>query len=283
MSESSKASAELGRPSTSKVAEVRTDVLTEPITVELDPTKPVSFMENPDALVPHERIPVNLRTAIVETYGEAFFNEKEWTIGVLTRLARAISHPRENITHAVAQICGPNCTLKDGCPYDIVGRAPIGERCPLELKIAGRLYDEYVKAVSDRLRLDAEEIKTDIVLHNIINGIVESDIIEMRLNGSIAEDGFTTEVPTVVNENTGEVYYKDEEAIPVKIKERITRRRDMLFRQLLATPEMAAKYKNKSSQDAVARSAKLLDRMERVVAALEDGSIKDAELIDGTS
>jgi hypothetical protein len=267
-----RASATEGRASVSKVKEIRdTDVLTQPITLDLDSSRPVAFMDDPDEVVNHERVPEGVRKSIVETYGEAFFREREWTRGQLTRLARIISHPRENITNAIAQICGPNCTMMDLCPYDISGKAPVSERCPIELKTAQRFYEEYVGAVSERLMIDEKEIREDIVLHNMIRGIVESDVIELRLNGTIAEDGMLIDVPAVVNEQTGEIYYKQEESVAMRIKERVARRRDQLFRQLLATPEMAEKYKRKGDQDNVARGAKVLDRLEKAVAMLETG------------
>lgn len=271
------------RPTTSKVRELRTDILTEPITVDLDPSHPISFMTDPDKVVPHEKVPTDVRTSIIETYGEKFFLEKEWTISQITKLARIISYPRENMNNTVAQVCGSNCTMKDACPYDIAGKPPVGERCPIEIRTSKQYYSEYVIAVADRLNITEEQIESDIVVHNIIWGIVESDMIELRLNGIIAEDGMVIDVPAVVNQETGEVYYKEEESSAMRIKERVARRRDQLLRQLLATPEMAAKYRHKGEQDNVARGAKLLDKLEKAVSLLEKkGAIEDAEVVNGS-
>jgi len=116
--------------------------------------------------------------------------------------------------------------------------APVGERCPIELKIAQLSYREYVKAVALRLNISEEDVVNDIILHNLISGLVESDMIEARLNAKIAKEGFVTDVPVVVNQQTGEVYMREDESVAVKIKERVARRKDQLYRQLLATPEM---------------------------------------------
>jgi hypothetical protein len=278
-----RASASDVRPTTSKVRELRTDVLTEPITLDLDPTRPVSFLADPERIIPHSKIPKDVKESIIETYGEKFFVEREWSVGQVTKLARIISYPRENMNNTVAQICGASCTMKDACPYDIAGKPPAGERCPIELRTSREYYNEYVTAVADRLNITEEQIESDIVVHNIIWGIVESDMIELRLNGVIAEDGMIIEVPAVVNQETGEVYYKEEESAAMRIKERVAKRRDQLLRQLLATPEMAAKYKRKGEQDNVARGAKLLDKLERAVSLLEkNNDIKDAEVVDGS-
>ena len=280
-SQKKRASASELRPSLSKIKDVRTDVLTDPVTVDLDRANPVSFMENPDELIEHKDIPENVKTSIVQTYGEKFFLTTDCTIGQITKLARIIAHPRENITNTVAQVCSPDCAMTDMCPYDVAGKPPIGERCPIEIRTSREHYREYVIAVADRLNITEEQIESDIVVHNIIWGIVESDMIELRLNGIIAEGGLLVEVPAVVNTETGQVYNKEEESAAMRIKERIAKRRDQLLRQLLATPEMAAKYRRKGEQDNVARGAKLLDRLEKAVSRVELDSIKDAEVTGG--
>ena len=188
--------------------------------------------------------------------------------------------PRQSVTNTLAQICGPNCQYKDNCPHDIVGMAPVGERCPQEQALIKILYEEHARAVSERLQTDVESLKEDIISHNLIMGLVEADITSMRLDGSIAKDGFITDVPTVVNEETGEVHYKEEEAVAVRIKERVYKRRDQIYRQLLATPEMAEKYKRKDEIDQLARTAGLVERLESLIAKAETNHITNAEVID---
>lgn len=266
-------------PERSRVQEMRTGVQKEAITVDIDgdPGKPVAFIEDHEEVVPHSHIPKRLKDSIIEAYSERFFLEQEWTRGQLIRLSRALSYPRENVTRTIAQICGPSCTFKDLCPYDIAGRPPIGARCPIEIHKSQQLYNEYIKAVSERLKMDPDEIRSDIILHNLINGLVEADMVEDRLNGSIAEDGFLTEVPAVINEQTGEVFNKQEESVAVRIKERVARRKDQLFRQLLATPEMAEKYRRGEDADTVAKKAKVIEQMEKLLKNMEEKTITDGE------
>jgi len=269
------------RPSKSKVKEIEElDLLTDPMTLEIQSQTPVAFVKDPDQEVPVERIPEHLRDAIIQNYGEEFLREKTWTLRILKKLNMAIGNPRENVNNTLAQICGPNCQYKDTCPHDIVGRAPVGERCPQERGLIKLLYHEYMVAVSDRLHSDVEELKHDIISHNLVMGLVEADITSMRLDGSIAKDGFISEVPTVVNEDTGEVHYREEEAVAVRIKERVYKRRDQIYRQLLATPEMAEKYKKRDTQDALAKTANLVERLEGLVGKVEQRQITDAEVVD---
>lgn len=232
---------------------------------EIESDRPIKFVADPHMLVDHANVPQRLKDAIIENYGEEFFYTTSWSFGTLKRLHKAIFFPRENVTHTIAQICSRNCTLQDVCAYAIVGVPPAGERCPIELKMAAGLYNEYVKAVSERLAKDEHEIRTDIILHNLINGLVEIDIIEMRLNSLISKEGFVIQTVTVVNEESGQVYTRDEESVAVRIKERVNARKGVLYRQLIATPEMTEKYKRGRESDLVARTAEVLSEIEKMI------------------
>jgi hypothetical protein len=246
----------------------------------MDSETPVSLLEDPDRIIPHYDIPKYIKDNIISVYGKEFFRNTEWKYSVVKRLSRAITSPRNALANAIIQVCGPKCQNKDNCPYDIIGRAPIGDRCPIEIAMSTQLYNEYMKSISERLGTDSEQLKEDIIPHNLIMGLVETDLVSMRLDGAIAQDGFSTEVPAAIDENSGRVYYKDEESISVRIKERVRRQRDQLYRQLLATPEMAEKYKRKAGQDTLARTASLVDRLEKIVSNVESRAVKDAEIIE---
>lgn len=270
------------RPAKSKLREIeKLDLLTEPVTLEITSDGPLVHIENPDTVVAVKDIPESIKKVIIENYGDKFLHEKEWTLKTLKSLHKAVMFPRENVTNTLAQICGPLCSYKDMCPHDIVGKAPIGERCPQERALIKLLYGEYMDAVAERLGADAGDLKSDIISHNLVMGLVEADIVSMRLDGTVALDGFISKVPTVVNENTGEVYYKDEESVAVRIKERVYRRRDQIYRQLLATPEMAEKYKRKGSHDVLARTAALVDKLEALIGKDKIEHVIPTEVFDG--
>ncbi len=241
----------------------------DPITTAIESSAPISLMENPDEIVPHDLIPNNLSQAIISTYGKKFFLSHQWTRERLRRLHKAIIQPKENLTNTIAQICSANCSSKDLCPYDIVGEAPVGERCPIELTIAKLSYEEYVNAVALRLSIDPEDVKKDIILHNLISGLVESDMIEARLNSIIANEGFITEVPVIIHQETGVVYKRDDETVAIRIKERVARRKDQLYKQLLATPEMAEKYRRSGSESSTRRTVEALDKLIKLVEKKE--------------
>ena len=266
------------KPEKSKVTEIaKSGVLKDPITLEIESDRPVAFVNNPTQIVDHDLIPEKIRLSVIQTYGETFFYSKEWNLGQLKRLYRAITTPRENLTNAVAQVCGPECNFMDICPYNIVGQPPTGDRCPVEIDLSRRLYEEYVESVSERLKLRPEDVKSDIILHNIVAGIVEADLIDRRLNSKLANDGFIDEVPTAIAED-GTVYYRDEEAVAIRIKDRVSKRRDQLYRQLVATPEMAEKYKRKGGDDVASRSLSILEQLEKKF--LPDPQGQDAQIAE---
>lgn len=239
---------------------------------------PVSLLDDPDQIVNHEQIPEKIRVSVIDGFGKDYFYNRQWTLAEVKRLNRVIVYPRENLTNSIAQICSPNCTIKDTCPYDILGEAPVSNRCPVELKLAKLLTDEYNHAVAERHKLNVEDIETDIVYYNLIRGLVEADIVENRLNSALSRDGFTQDTPTAVNEETGEVFYKKEESVAVRIKDRVNQRKDKLYQQLIASPEMVAKYKIKSENDAMSRLLDVVEKLEKT--ALLGENVVDAEIID---
>ena len=259
-----KASALEGRPSVSRVKSIaETDAFSDPITAEIESDRPVKFLRNPDELVPHDKVPARIREAIIADLGQEFFDERDWTIATLKRLAQSLTHPRENLTNSMAIVCNAQCPLLDTCPLDIMGTAPIGERCPREKRLSVDLYNGYAESVSTRLNIDAEELKKDLVYHNLLNALVEVDLVRARLQSHIANKGEIVEVVTTTNQQTGEAYSTDVESPYVRMLERYDAKRDKLLRQLLATPEMAEKYRRKNTQDLHTKQIEMLERFEK--------------------
>lgn len=273
-----KASAEKLLPQVSKVSEIRDlPAFVEPETLDIGGTRPLNVLENPDDIIPHDQIPARLKVAIMDMCGERIFNETQWSRMRLAKLSRAITHPRENVVNSLAQICAPSCPFLDICQYEIAGITPVGMRCPVEIRNSQILYKEYLAALSDRLGVEKEDLEGDMITFNMVMGIVEADIITNRLNSIISTDGYVQEDPSAIDSNTGRVYYRDEEAVASRIKERINKRKDILFEQLIATPEMQAKYRNKKGNNTIARMAELMEKIERHIDKEEDGDIIDAE------
>jgi hypothetical protein len=137
-----------------------------------------------------------------------------------------------------------------------------------------------MKAVSDILGVEKEDLMQDIISHNFVIELVETEIVSKRLDGKIANEGLFSDVPTIVNEKTGKVYYTEVESAALRIKDRIHKRRDQIYRQLLATPEMAEKYKRKEQKDTAAKTAELVQKLEHTLHILEKKHITQAEVVD---
>jgi len=269
-------------PQTSKVREIR-DVssFVDPMSLDIGGDRPLNTMDNPEDVIEHDLIPEHLKIAIIDMCGERIFLETQWTRHRLAKLSRAITHPRENVVNSLAQICGPVCPFKDICPYDITSIAPIGERCPVEIRNSKILLREYLVALGDRLSVEPEDLENDMITFNMVMGIVEADIVTNRLNSILAEKGLIQEDPAAIDSNTSKVYFRDEEAVASRIKERVSKRKDTLFEQLIATPEMQAKYKNKKGNDTIARMSGIMDKLEGLLDNIPDNDIIiDAEVVE---
>ena len=250
------------------------------ITTIENPNSLVVSLSDPDIIIPHEKIPADIKKAVIETYGDEYFHSIDWSASRLKRLAKALRSPRHNTNNVAAQICGPICSFKDECPYDIAGRAPIGERCPIELDYSKRLYDDYVRAVSDRLNMDEAEIKENIILNNHINSLVVNEMVERRMDSLIARDGVSEDIPVFMDEESGKVFCRKDESTAVKIKARLSKKTDAILRQLLATPEMAEKYRNKKSTDVLSRTSEILDNLDKKMALMIESKTSDATIIE---
>ena len=250
------------------------------VTVIDNPAALVVSLSDPDAIIPHSKIPADIKKAVIETYGEEYFESIDWSAARLKRLARAVRSPRHNTNNVAAQICGPICSFKDACPYDIVGRAPLGERCPIELDYAKTIYNEYVTAIAERLNTDEQSIKENIILNNHINNLVVNEMVERRMDSIIARDGVSDDVPVFMDEESGKVFCRKDESTAVKMKTRIAKRTDGILRQLLATPEMAEKYRQKKSVDALSRTSEILENIEKKIMLMVEGKISNAQLVD---
>ena len=109
------------------------------------------------------------------------------------------------------------------------------------------MKQEYVIAISDRLDLndDYEDMASaDIITRNLMMDLIEADILELRASGIVSKEGMIHEI-RVVSPATGVIETRYEMHAGFHIKELIKKRRDIVYKQLLATPEMRMRYKKK--------------------------------------
>jgi len=154
--------------------------------------------------------------------------------------------------------------------------------CPIELDLYEKHTAAYKEAVAARVEYFGTEIdiESDHIVKTLIAELVEADIIELRANAMIATIGIVEEVPAIVSEEG--VEYRLDEATALKIKREQKKRRDINFRQLLATPEMVQRSKAKAAtaepnQRIEETRKKARDLMEKTTISVEGKVIEDGK------
>ena len=103
-----------------------------------------------------------------------------------------------------------------------------------------------------------------MIVKNLIGELATSHIMENRINTKLAKDGMIERVYVGGGENGGRAHFKEEETVASKKLEQIKKRRDIVLRQLLATPEMELK-KKMVAKDASSQAGELLDKINGVL------------------
>jgi len=131
-----------------------------------------------------------------------------------------------------------DCVYGKFCSLDkIKGTFPIGEICPMEKTIAEISFNEYLVSLNKTMD------DVGIIEFNQIMSLIECDLLDMRSRSRLNEEGMTRMVTTFVNHKTGDTAETEELSVMFGIKDRVAKRRDTILKQMLATPEIRAKYK----------------------------------------
>lgn len=203
--------------------------------------KPVEGGADPDTTFP---FPTDLAK-----YLEKNFNITDVEGIVLSKreiieLAKSVEKLALGIHATFIKTCTDNCEYIKKCPLAILRRHPKGSDCPIELDLYKKKYEEYKVATYDRLRSfdTSKEVEEDAITRLLICELVECDIIEFRCNQILAAEGITDEVPALATRES--VEWRTEEHPAMRMKRETKRRRDVVMKQLIATPEMAQRLKN---------------------------------------
>lgn len=185
----------------------------------------------------------------------------------------------------VIQTCSTNCESYDKCPLVLMNKMPRGELCPIELNLYESRTREYREAVFQRIQNQdgietIDDVTKDRITSTLIAELVEADIMELRANAMIADAGITEMVPALATEHG--IEWRRDESVALRIKERFKKRRDMLLRQLLATPEMIQKTKQvrleTAGEDRVTRVRKKVNQIIETSGKVEEDEVLNDEL-----
>jgi len=218
-------------------------------------------------LVPVDEIPEELRQEIINLTGnENIWDDQPVTRYQLKRLQASRMSFRGGYYKTSIMICSDKCMVKERCPLVAISQMPVGRDCPVEEHLIETYIDDYATAIAGRQSTDKETLMSDMIVRNLIGELATSHIIENRLNTKMAKDGMIERIYVGGAENGGAAHFREEETIPSKKLEQIKKRRDIVYRQLLATPEMELK-KKAIGRDASSKAGEVLDKANEILKA----------------
>lgn len=134
---------------------------------------------------------------------------------------------------AIPMICtGSKCPFKNTCEYFKEGSAPIDNPCPYELGMVATFMADYI----DQLNVDPE----NWVELSQVRDLVDQEVQMIRKSKYLAKEDFIQENVVGVDSD-GDPVFKKELHMAVELEDRLHRRRQQLFKQILATREAKVK------------------------------------------
>jgi hypothetical protein len=149
-------------------------------------------------------------------------------------LARTTSHKIKSAAFtAIPMICtGSKCPFKNTCEFYKEGSAPVDNPCPYELGMVATFMADYI----DQLNVDPE----NWVELSQVRDLVDQEIQMIRKSKYLAKEDFIQENVVGVDSD-GDPVFKKELHMAVELEDRLHRRRQQLFKQILATREAKVK------------------------------------------
>lgn len=159
-----------------------------------------------------------------DDYPDLKFTEEE-----AQKISNQMRFLSTGLNAAIPILCtGPSCPFAKSCPYQKIGKAPIGKPCILEKQLITYWTERYVAEFD----VDMQNLTE---LH-LVSELAEFDIYEMRITKYLAEEHPTLmqEVVTAVTEE-GNIVSNMEISRAFDLKERIKRSRMKVLESLMAT------------------------------------------------
>lgn|SRR6185436_14721162 len=235
-----------------------------------------------------EKVPQVIIDQLTAITGDAnYLTHHRITNQQLKRLQQTGGILTGGVHRSSAMICTPNCMLKDRCPLHIMNRAPFqlaenDSECPVEQQLITQMETDYVEAYASRknAEVSTEEVRGNRFIMDLIRELVETTILEQRINTKLARDGLLIDFAVAIN-NEGEMATNQDVSPLYKVKMGIVKRREGLRKQLLLTPEMELKKKivdriaDPVSRDSslTEKTKNLLNKAEKQLAAAIDAEI----------
>ncbi len=169
---------------------------------------------------------------------------------------------------SLPMVClGPKCMMRENCPLQAIGKAPVGQMCPIEMALMSTWKAQYESSLGADWN--------DKVERQAVMDLVEADILSARANSIIAVEGFIMENAIGVSEETGEAIMRKEKHVALDVKDMVHKRKERLLKSLVMTREM----KKKLGIGGGDPSRKEADILERARKSRERERVQNAEVI----
>lgn len=151
-------------------------------------------------------------------------------------MAQAMISTRHGLYASIPLVCkGNDCPHISTCGLDLYDMSPEGERCPLEIAKMDQLYKKY----ANELEID-EESQIDL---SLLKELIDVEITIDRADSLLAQEGsFIQDVTVSVTEN-GHRVTRPEIHKAAEIKDKLSKRKQEVMKNLNATRKDKAKEK----------------------------------------
>ena len=189
------------------------------------------------------------------------------------QIAVGMSHTKHGLYASIPMLCkAEECPYADVCPLVEMAKAPKGERCPLEIAMILKKYEEY----SEEFNID----ESNVVDMGLVKDLIDYDIQLFRAENKIAVQGdFVEDVVVTVTEG-GEVITNPQLSKATEYKDKVMTKRFKILELMNSTRKDKAGDKLTISLDPSSYASQL---MSQVADQRKPGQIIDADYdeVDG--
>ena len=213
--------------------------------------------------------PVDSKAQFYNDFKELFEDDilpAEWSDSKKERVHELTSNSRLNSARvtSIPMVCrGSECPNSEVCPLYQEDIHPLGQICPIEAKMVGKL----MLGLMEELNVDP----TSIIEVGMVRDLVDQEIQQLRKQNLLSQNDVIQENVIGISDD-GEPILKKELHLAVDWEDKIHKRKAALLKQLLATRESR-----------VAAGAKVLDQAANMAAALtafaDKGREKEKQLL----
>lgn len=197
-----------------------------------------------------------------------------WKVSAETRglikQSLEIYNTKHGMYSAIPMMCkGSGCPYASVCPILDAGGDPKGQRCPLEIGIVLKKFDEY----TEYFHVDDE----DVVDMGLIKDLVDYDVQLFRAENRIAMEGDFLEDVIITVTDSGQEITNKQVSKAAEYKERIMNKKHKVFELMNSTRKDKAGDKLTVTLDPSTYASQL---MSRIADSMQPGQIIDADYSD---